>query len=503
MTQKKEINLKNINVQIFVSVFLSLISISAYFIISSYTEAIANEERNVLKRLEAITETTALQIDGNEQEAMFNAHPDKDGIHSLTEDSIYFKIHNILANVAEVNSLHSPIYIAVYNFETEEFLMSVSSEDKVFFRHEYTSYPQQVIEQYHEGGEIPMYVDEYGSWLSSFTPLKNDKGDVVAIIQTDVTFDDFLSSTQGQLIKNIMFSIGVLLVIGLIMFFSLRRVLKKDKTAKLELVRSKKIIQEKQEELVDSITYALRIQQAILPTDGLIKSSLPENFVLYKPKDIVAGDFYWLEAKDDVVLFSAADCTGHGVPGAMVSVVCHNALNRAAREFNLSNPGKILDKTRELVIATFDESDQEVKDGMDIALCALHSAGESSKGKGESWELEYAGANNPLWIIREGEIIETKASKQPIGMYTDPKPFTSHTIDLQKGDTIYIFSDGYVDQFGGEKGKKFKPSRFRKLLLSMQEQSMDKQCHLLDEAFEDWRGELEQIDDVCVIGVRV
>jgi serine phosphatase RsbU (regulator of sigma subunit) len=496
MTQKKEINLKNINVQIFVSVFLALITISAYFIISSYTEAIGNEERNVLKRLEAITETTALQISGNEQEAMFNSNPDKNGILSLNEDSIYYKIHNILKNVAEVNSLQSPIYIAVYNFETEEFLMSVSSDDKVFFRHEYNSYPQQVIDQYKEGGEIPMYIDEFGSWLSSFTPLKNDKGEVVAIIQTDVPFDDFLSSTQGQLIKNIMFSIGVLLIVGLIMFFSLRRVLKKDKAAKRELVWSKKIIQEKQEELVDSITYALRIQRAILPTDSLIQSSLPENFVLYKPKDIVAGDFYWLESKSDLTLFAAADCTGHGVPGAMVSVVCHNALNRAAREFNLADPGQILDKARELVIDTFNESDQEVKDGMDIALCALHCAG-------AEWVLEYAGANNPLWIIRDGEIIETKADKQPIGEYTNPKPFTTHSIELHKGDSIYTFSDGYVDQFGGEKGKKFKPSNFRKLLLSIQDQPLSKQKELLNEAFENWRGDLEQIDDVCIIGVRI
>jgi len=273
-------------------------------------------------------------------------------------------------------------------------------------------------------------------------------------------------------------------------------------------------LEEKNQEIMDSIAYAKRIQSAILPPSKLVKKYLPNSFILYKPKDIVAGDFYWMENKEDKILFAAADCTGHGVPGAMVSVVCNNGLNRSVREYNLSDPGKILDKTRELVIAEFEKSEEEVKDGMDIALCSI------SKNK-----LAYAGAHNPLWIIRNGEIIETKADlsagtssqttengytlyevkadKQPIGKFDNSTPFKTHTFDLISGDTIYIFSDGYVDQFGGEKGKKFKAKALRKLLLSFQNESMDDQKKLIDEAFEKWRGSLEQIDDVCVIGVRV
>jgi len=251
-------------------------------------------------------------------------------------------------------------------------------------------------------------------------------------------------------------------------------------------------LEEKNTEIMDSIAYAKRIQSAILPPTKLVKEYLSESFILYKPKDIVAGDFYWMEHKDNQVLFAAADCTGHGVPGAMVSVICNNGLNRSVREYGLTDPGEILDKTREVVIQEFEKSEEEVKDGMDIALCSL-----------EGTNLKYAGANNPLWIIRNGEILETKANKQPIGKYIDPKPFTTHEVQLQKGDSIYIFSDGYVDQFGGEKGKKFKPANLRKLLLSFQDQSMENQKELLDEAFETWRGDLEQIDDVCMIGVRV
>jgi len=251
-------------------------------------------------------------------------------------------------------------------------------------------------------------------------------------------------------------------------------------------------LEEKNQEILDSIIYAKRIQSAILPQMKVVKEYLKESFIVYKPKDVVAGDFYWMEQKNDKVLFAAADCTGHGVPGAMVSVVCNNALNRSVREHGLTDPGEILNKTREIVVAEFEKSEEEVKDGMDIAICSL-----------EGMKLQYAGAHNPLWIIRNGEIIETKANKQPIGQFENPVPYTTHSFDLEKGDAIYIFSDGYVDQFGGERGKKFKAKAFRELLLSIQDKAMEEQKITINKTFETWKGDLEQIDDVCVIGVRV
>jgi serine phosphatase RsbU (regulator of sigma subunit) len=265
----------------------------------------------------------------------------------------------------------------------------------------------------------------------------------------------------------------------------------------------KHLVEEKNKEILDSIHYAKRIQAAILPPARIVKEYLPESFILYKPKDIVAGDFYWMESppkgeSEGTVLFAAADCTGHGVPGAMVSVVCNNGLNRSVREHGLTDPGKILDKTRDIVIAEFEKSDEDVKDGMDISLVALTHIGTDSH-----LSLQWAGANNPLWIIRNGEVLETKADKQPIGKYSDPKPFTTHTIDLQKGDAIYIFTDGFQDQFGGEKGKKFKAANLKQLLLTLQHETMDRQRELLADAFENWRAGYEQIDDVCVIGVRL
>jgi len=270
---------------------------------------------------------------------------------------------------------------------------------------------------------------------------------------------------------------------------------------KNEVENQKAVIEIKSKEILSSIAYAKRIQNAILPSEDRMKDLLGDYFVLYKPKDIVAGDFYWVEEVNGSILFAAADCTGHGVPGAMVSVVCSNALNRVVHEDKLSNPGNILDKATELVIEQFEISKTEtvvnlpeetIKDGMDLALCCI-------KGR----KLSYAGANNPLWIIRDGGLIEVKGTKQPVGNFPYHLPFENHEFDLLKGDTVYVFSDGYVDQFGGGKGKKYKSKAFKELLLSIQSQSMEHQKVSIDTAFENWRGDLEQIDDVCVIGIKI
>lgn len=267
---------------------------------------------------------------------------------------------------------------------------------------------------------------------------------------------------------------------------------------KYEVEMQRDLVEEKNQEILDSINYAKRIQEAILPPRKIVESYLDESFILYKPKDIVAGDFYWMEHVDNKVLFAAADCTGHGVPGAMVSVVCSNALNYCVHEEGLSDPGKMLTKARELVVERFERSEEDVKDGMDVALCSL----ETNKNGAV---VEFAGANNPLWIIRNGseDVEEIKANKEPIGKVDDPTPFTTHRVELGKGDTFYIFSDGYADQFGGERGKKFKTRPFKHLLVSIQGKEMDAQRQLIDSAFETWKGDLEQVDDVCVIGVRI
>ena len=288
---------------------------------------------------------------------------------------------------------------------------------------------------------------------------------------------------------------GFFLIIGILLtaYFLLkyRKVNKVIFAQKSKVEHQKSIIEIKNRDITDSIKYAERIQKTMLPTDDNINENLKNSFVLYKPKDIVAGDFYWLEKKEKAVLFAVADCTGHGVPGAIVSVVCNNALNRAVRQYGLSKPNQILDKAKEIVVDTFSKN-EDVRDGMDVAVCSLD-------GK----KLLYSGANNPLWLFRSGELIIYPSDRQPVGKYEYEKKFSFNEIDLIEGDTVYIFSDGYADQFGGQKNKKFKSSQLKKLLLSVQQYDMKIQKEILNKEFDKWRGNFEQMDDVCLMGVRI
>ncbi len=301
---------------------------------------------------------------------------------------------------------------------------------------------------------------------------------------------------EQALIINWAIAIVGILILGF--SFILYRRWNEVKKQKVIIEEKNRQVEEKNHEILDSITYAKRIQTAILPSSQLRAKVLPEHFVLYEPKDIVAGDFYWLEETDDSIIFAVADCTGHGVPGAMMSVVCHNALNRSVKEFGLRDPGLILDKTRELIVDELskEEEDIEISDGMDISLCTWNKS---------TNEITWAGANNPLWIWKKEsqDMLEIKPNKQPIGKHFDMKPFTTHSVELQKGDRIYLITDGYADQFGGPESKKFKAKNLKNLLVQISNEKINRQIDILRTTFFNWKGDLEQIDDVCIMGIEI
>jgi len=253
------------------------------------------------------------------------------------------------------------------------------------------------------------------------------------------------------------------------------------------------LIETKNAEIIDSINYSKRLQSAILPSKESIANMFPNSFVFYLPKDVVSGDFYWTKEINGTKYIAAADCTGHGVPGAMVSMVCANALNRTVNEFSLIEPSDILDKAKELVANTFAMSKGFVYDGMDIALCAF-----------ESNHVKFSGANRPLWIVRKGKLLEFKPNKQSVG-YTDEndtKPFTQVEVEILTQDRIYIFSDGFTDQFGGEFDKKFKSKPLKSLLVSLTDTPIKQQRESLEKTFRKWKNKQEQVDDVCIIGIE-
>lgn len=266
---------------------------------------------------------------------------------------------------------------------------------------------------------------------------------------------------------------------------------------KEEIEMQRDEISEKNRNITDSIEYASRIQKAILPSDKYADEILPEHFILFHPRDIVSGDFYWMTKKDNLVVVIAADCTGHGVPGAFMSMLGVSFLNEIVNKHEITTANVILNQLRADVKNTLDQTGKEgeAKDGMDIALCIVDM---------EKMKMQFAGAYNPLYLIRDGELIQVKADRMPIGIYIKEKEsFTNHEVDIQKGDTFYIFSDGYVDQFGGERGDKLKSKRFKEILLSIQDKNMLEQKQILDKELYDWMGDIEQVDDIIVLGVRI
>ena len=309
------------------------------------------------------------------------------------------------------------------------------------------------------------------------------------------------------------FAIVILLVFGVIIL--IYRQYKHKKKANEELEAKNTLITNQKQEITDSILYAKRIQTAILPEGDYIQELLPERFILFKPRDIVSGDFYWLkEIKSaDTVVCTAADCTGHGVPGAFMSMLGVAFLNEIIARPGIKTTGEVLNQLRESVITSLHQTGREgeAKDGMDISFVAINY---------KTNKVQYSGANNPLYIIRENsksEIIcdkkivdkthtlyEIKGDKMPIGIYgAEMKGFKTIEIQLEKGDIIYLFSDGYADQFGGPKGKKFKYKPFKQLLLDSCTKPMEEQSKILNTSIENWKGDLEQIDDIILIGIKL
>lgn len=285
----------------------------------------------------------------------------------------------------------------------------------------------------------------------------------------------------------------LILLVALLMF----KMFREKKEANRVLEEKNELITEQKKEITDSIRYASRIQRAILPSDEMLLQSLPQHFVLYLPRDIVSGDFFWLSQRHGKIVIVAADCTGHGVPGAFMSMLGVSFLYEIVNKEGIMQPASILNFLRDHVKHTLSQTGKkdEAKDGMDISLCVYDPS---------EMKLEWAGAYNPLYLIRKGELMEYKADKMPIAIHmNDHLPFTNNEIALQKDDTFYISSDGYADQFGGEDGRKFMSKKYKEMLLRIWDKPMDEQKEIILKAHLDWKGGHDQVDDILVVGVRV
>jgi serine phosphatase RsbU (regulator of sigma subunit) len=264
-----------------------------------------------------------------------------------------------------------------------------------------------------------------------------------------------------------------------------------------ELLDNHQTVKKQKSSILESIRYAQRIQNAVLPPDDLVQSMLPEHFILYKPRDIVSGDYYWMTQIGSKTIVVVADCTGHGVPGAFMSMLGITLLNQTVKNHDILHANEILDELRDNIILSLrqDSTQAATKDGMDMSLLIFDF---------DKNELEFAGANNPLYVIRNNELIVLEADKMPVGIYMgDGRNFNRREFKIEKSDRFYAFSDGYVDQFGGIQNKKFLRKNFADLLLKIHQKPMTEQKEILEQTVDSWRGKQEQIDDILVLGLQV
>ncbi|MDO9000909.1 MAG: SpoIIE family protein phosphatase [Bacteroidota bacterium] len=300
------------------------------------------------------------------------------------------------------------------------------------------------------------------------------------------------SETRSKAINYTLIFGSVLILLLCIMIFSRYRIKKK---SEILLQRQNILISQKNKDVSDSIHYAKKIQDAILPGEDYSKKIFPESFIYYQPKDIVSGDFYWCGEKNNLKFIAVADCTGHGVPGALMSMLGGTFLNEIIINREIKEPNLILDELKKSIVTSLNKnSDMSQTDGMDISLIVV----DSTKN-----EINYAGANNSIYIIRNNELMELKPNKQPIGIYyKNLMPFTSQHYLFEPNDTVYLFTDGFADQFGGPKGKKYKYSTFKALLLEINPLNMSEQKNKIHEAYLSWKGKVEQTDDVLIVGIK-
>lgn len=478
-----------------VLLFFSLLLLIGYFLTHSYFVQLDIHKTKILTRLEAVAKTASSQLDGNQLEYLHNSYKKKNSIETNHQDRVYQLMNEVLLEIKELNILNTSIYTLFR--EEGRFYFGVNSELKPYFRHGYENFPQELDTYFEQGGKVDVYEDDSGYWLSAFAPIKNSEGKVVAVVQVDNRFDEFLKEARAEIFFNIGLSLFVTLIIIFFLIRAIRSILIQEDKLNADLMQSKLELEVKSKETLDSIIYAKRIQEAILPLRERILESLPQSFVFHLPRDIVSGDFYWFKRIDNKIFIASVDCTGHGVPGAFMSMIGTVLLDDIVEKKRVHEPDQILTELHKDVVKALkqDRKEKASKDGMDIALCVFDT---------DFNTLKFAGAFRPLIHITDGVMIRIKANSGPIGGVGLHSPsFTQHKVSIKKGDSIYIYSDGFADQFGGERNKKYMTKRFRAFLMSISHISIEEQPKRLQQELDLWKGDAEQVDDILVIGIKI
>ncbi len=485
--------------KVFVVIFLGLISLTSYFIIFNYFDTINRSKSESLDRMYAVANTLAVSINGDNLENLLTIYTSPDAISTSGQSKTYDEIHELLNKCHHVNAFSSDIYTIHKDDYSGEFKIGVTSNESPYYRHKYNNPPEQLHDYYYFGGKLEEYTSDTGEWLSVVSPIKNSRKEIIGAIQMDLPFKEFLASSRENLIKHSFISLIIYLAIGIAMFQMISKVLKIEQRRKAIELERKSISDFKQQEISSSISYARRIQQALWPDNDKLKKEFSDFFSINLPKDTVSGDFYWhhkINGTDEFLIIHA-DCTGHGVPGAMMSVLGNTIFNEIVVNYGITEPDQILNlANKKLIRLLQQEKEENLDDGMAVSIALVNK---------KKMTLKYAGANQNSIIVRNGQLIDLECDKYPVGgaHYNPQRNYSTKTVLLEQDDALYLFSDGFKDQFGGPQNKKFLGSNFYKLLIEHSRKSMDIQKQIILDVFKKWRGDFEQIDDVSLVGLKI
>ncbi|QQS73113.1 MAG: SpoIIE family protein phosphatase [Flavobacteriales bacterium] len=449
-------------------------------------------QEQTMARLAGVTGTLSAQLDGGRITRLLKTYDSRGMLVKNTQDAWYYVQHGDLQKSADAAGLTSPLVIVAYDAQKQELQTVVTSAERPELRNAYTGPAATEIRSYlQRNGNKPLRITRAGE-LIAIDAVTDAQGKVVAALVARSPLALLRTDTNAQLVREIGITGLLFAVIGLLLFRRVGRLVRHEEDERSNL-------QVRHDGITDSIAYAGKIQSALIPSPERFREQFDDFFVLNRPRDVVSGDFHWYHRiSEHECLVAAADCTGHGLPGAMMAAIGCSLLNDLARDLQGHDPAELLGELNQRLISTLNQEGRRTGagDGMDIALCRI-----DRKAK----EILFAGAFRPLYWMHEGQLTVINGDRKPVGgsQHGTQRKFSVHRIAYHEGDNIYLFSDGYVDQFGGPDRKKFMAARFNEILLANHGLPMAMQAEALDRAFNEWKGTQPQLDDVCVLGIAV
>ena len=441
--------------------------------------------------LNSVTSALAEQLNADHVDLLLEKYDGRGTIIRSTQDAWYYVMHDHLRRASKGQGLTLPVQVLVYDEQKQELQVVVTSDQQPSYRMPFQGTAGPILERYAEGGIVELIQPE-GTVLTHVAPLRSPDGRQTAVVVACLSNATIEAGSMDSLWRNILIAVVLFGAAGVVLFRSVGRWLRSDE-------RERERLYAEHTGITDSIAYAGKIQRALVPSSTVYTALYRDAFIIDRPKHVVSGDFHWCHRiSEDVSLVATADCTGHGLPGAMLAAIGCSLLNEIAIHHADKDPAEILGILNTRLTTTLHQ--QGVKrgagDGMDIALCRIDR---------QEREILFAGAMRPLYWLHRGQLTVINGDRRPIGgsQHELDRRFTCHRLAFAEGDRIYLFSDGYVDQFGGPERKRFMAARLHTLLSAHPHLSMPEQAELLEHAFLEWKGGEEQVDDVCMIGLAV